>query len=76
MKTGKPSRSLVFVFVPVDADGENMSSHLRELATALFDAQSVHRPEARIEKKPAAGEMPLWTWFLPNPRPGQKNADL
>lgn len=63
---------IVFVFVPVEKTGDGFAEQLRECLTSLGPQPShpaAEVAEAKAEPAPAA---PLWTWFMPNPRPSRK----
>ncbi len=58
--------SIVFLFVPQNRSGAKLWRRLAQLFPAL-EAEAPALGAAKTTTAPT-GEMPLWTWFLPNPR--------
>ncbi|GEM_PF-2427326 len=67
-KKKKSDKTLVFVFVPVDRDGDDFQERLRGCIAAFNDAQP-EAPPTECVNKSQKEKMPFWTWFLPNPLP-------
>jgi hypothetical protein len=61
------SSQVVFIFVPVEATGEGFAERLHECIASIEPKPEPATNEAvRAE---AEKDQPLWTWFMPNPRP-------
>jgi len=69
MTVSLTARSLVLVFVPFDGSQEGFEAQFREtLALIETVGASTRVDQTKAESSPSK-DLPLWTWFLPNPCP-------
>ena len=62
--------SVVFIFVPFDGSQREFDVRLRDCLRALETPPVEARASPRAAEQATGQCAPLWTWFLPNPRPG------
>jgi hypothetical protein len=64
-----PTRSIVVIFVPFDGSPNDFAAKLREwFPSAKVPRFPVQASQTEIADV-ATEKMPLWMWFVPNPRP-------
>jgi len=61
--------SVVIIFVPTDAKRQDFKAALRASRVLLENGESSPRTKPDEFEKTDSKELPLWTWFLPNPCP-------
>jgi hypothetical protein len=59
--------NVVIIFVPVEATQQDLEVALREYFPSL-EIDGTKKKAAQPDPR-SADELPLWTWFLPNPCP-------
>ena len=69
MTVSLPKGTVVLIFVPFDRSRERFGSKLWESLAALETPEAREQPAPAEAKRFADETLPLWTWFLPNPRP-------
>lgn len=57
--------NVIIFFVPVEATQENVEAALHEYFPSLEISRAQKQPAEPDPRR--ADELPLWTWFLPNP---------
>jgi hypothetical protein len=68
------SRTIVMIFVPFDGSPNDFAAKFHEWASSA-EASKLPRQASQTEIKGVATEtLPLWMWFIPNPRPNDSGS--
>jgi hypothetical protein len=74
MSESSSSKSIVVIFMPFDGSPKDFAAKFREWAPSA-EASALPAPARQAEIEGIATEtMPLWMWFVPNPRPNDSRS--
>ncbi len=69
MTVSLTARSRVLVFVPFDGSREGFEAQFRETLASIETVGASTRADQAKSESASSKDLPLWTWFLPNPCP-------